>query len=178
MLVKNLDNLIGDIYRDSIDAKRRGDYDQAHYMYRKLRADHGLELFYEVELRAPFKFVHPIGAVLGRAHYAPYMVFYQNCGVGSDIDGNKPVFYGPCVLFPGARVLGRVTVGKNVMITPGTCVSATEKNPITIPDDVVVFQRVQEDGTMGVGWKPTKRNVKLRFFNVKPDETWVSSDGV
>lgn len=172
-MIKRLDSMIEDLYEESVEARRRCDYDQANFLYTKLRRDHGLELFYEVELRKPYKFVHPIGSVLGRAHYAPHMVFYQNVGVGSDLDGNRPVFYGPCVLFPGSRVMGGVRVGRNVFITPGTVVSATEKNPITIPDDVVVFQRVNDDGTMGVGWKPTKRNVRARFFET-PEKVRVS----
>lgn len=172
-MVTHLDTLIADIYDDSIAARRAADYTQAHFFYSKLRRDHGLELFYEVELRKPFRFVHPIGAVLGRAHYAPHMVFYQQCGIGSDLDGNRPIFYGACVLFPGARVMGGARVGDNVFITAGTVISATEKRPVTIPDNVVVFPQVQPDGTMGVGWKPTTRSVMARFFDT-PEKVRVS----
>jgi serine O-acetyltransferase len=167
-----LDDDIAELYHLSVSARRAGDEKQAFHFYRQLRAHHGVELFYEIDLVTPFRFVHPLGSVLGRARYAAFMVFYQNVGVGSDIDGNRPAFYGPAVLFPGARVVGKVRVGSNVFFTTNTTVSGTEKKPVEIPDNVVVFPQVQPDGTLGVGWKPTARDIKARFFNVKTPEVY------
>ncbi len=164
-----LDDEIWAFHTYSRDALRRGDPRMAEHWYRKLRAEHCVELIPELELHTPTKFVHPIGSVLGRAAYAPHLVVYQNVGVGSDLNGNRPTFQGPCVLFPGAKVLGKAVIGKNVYITANTVVKG-----IVVPDNSVVFPAMMvfgRDQGNGAGnyvtcdWKPTTRSVIADYFS-------------
>lgn len=164
-----LDDEIWDIYWHSRHAFHAGDIKAATAMYRRLRAEHAIDLYYEVDLRMPTQFVHPLGTVLGRAAYAPNLVVYQNVGVGSDLDGNRPVFTGPCVLFPGAKVLGQTKIGKNVFVTANTVVQGCEvpDNSVVFPPPVrnaAVFNRNRSDASLTCFWKPTTRSVVEHFF--------------
>lgn len=151
----SLDFEITERYWLSRDAFLNNDMRTAMTHYRALRAEHSVELYYEVELQAPVRFVHPLGSVLGRATYAPNLVVYQNVGVGSDLNGNRPKFTGPCVLFPGAKVLGNSVIGANVYITANTVVSGG-----SIPDNSIVCL----NGII----KPTTRSVIADYFGATP----------
>lgn len=129
--------------------------------YRQIRRDHGAELFYEVDLPKNFRLVHPLGTVLGRAEYADYFVAYHGVSVGSDVDGGRPKFMGPCVLFPHSAVIGSVVIGANVWVTAGTIVEAPPGKPVAIPDNMLVYYR--SDRTYG--FRYTARSVRERFFS-------------
>lgn len=73
---------------------------------------HGIDAFYEVELPSIFLFVHPLGTVLGRGHYADYFLVYQRCGVGSNHD-IYPTLGPYTTLRPGSSVLGQSKLGRN-----------------------------------------------------------------
>lgn len=161
----HLDDEILALYRNSRRAYHRGDIASAELGYRRLRADHGVELFYEIDLPENMLFVHPIGSVLGRAVYGDFLVVYQNAGVGSDIDGNQPTLGNGVVLFPGARVLGNTVIGDNVFVTANTVVQ-----DCVVPSNSVVFSANQgypEDGipmAVYAKWRPTTRSVRDHFF--------------
>lgn len=135
--------------------------DRAHadFFYRRLRKEYHVDLFYEVMLRHPVKFVHPLGSVLGRATYAPHLCVYQGVSVGSTLNKERPVFTGPCVLYPHSGVIGNVTVGRNVYITAGVIVQAAPGTTVEIPDNSVVVRAAD-------GWaaKPTQRRVEADYF--------------
>lgn len=165
-----LDDEIVHRYRESRVAFLRGDIHEAARIYRHLRADHSIELYYEVDLPEHVMFVHPVATVLGRAMYGDYFVCYQNVGVGSDLDGNKPVLGEGVVLFPGAKVLGNTKIGNNVFVTSNTVVQN-----VVVPDNCVVFPSVRVPGasqgerpinTVQCAWKFARRNVKAHFFGV------------
>lgn len=155
-----LDEEIAHEYREMRREFLAGNHATAWYAHRRLRSCHSIELIPEIELREPFRFVHPLGSVLGRATYAPGFVVYHGCGVGSDVDGNRPVFTGPCVMFPGSKVLGKTRIGSNVWITANTVVHGRPDANAEIPDNVVVFRNAN-----GLAWKPTTRSVLQRFFS-------------
>lgn len=166
-----LDEEIIAFYNNSRAAYHRGDISTAETWYRRIRSEHGCELFYEVELPVHLKLVHPIGCVLGRANYGDYLVAYQGSGVGSDVDGNKPTIGDGVVLFPGARILGNARVGNNVWVTANTVIY-----DVVVPDNVIVFPQHQKVYTsfkaapresVGCGWRGTKRSVKQQFFGAK-----------
>lgn len=169
--------LDADIFNDWWHAHRAwhyGDTLAAEHLYRGLRANHSVELYYEIELRIPTKFVHPIGSVLGRAEYAPHLVVYQGVSVGSTVDNERPKFTGPCVLFPHSGVIGPVTVGKNVWITAGTIVEARPGKPVVIPDDVVVFRKDDGAARGNCAWSGTRRSVLETYFPAKPERPPIS----
>ena len=71
---------------------------------------HGVDAFYEVSLPDVFRWVHPLGTVLGRGCYSDYFLVYQRCGIGS----NKEVYpkLGKfCSMHPGSSILGDCVVG-------------------------------------------------------------------
>lgn len=154
-----LDQEIFDLYWHARRAFVTGDERAAEALYRRLRAEHSVELYYEVELKTPTRFVHPVGSVLGRAKYAPHLVVYQNVGVGSDLDGNRPEFSGPCVLFPGSKILGKTKIGSNVFVTANTVVQGVD-----VPDNSVVFTAISMSRGVAACWKPTTRSVVGQFF--------------
>lgn len=172
-----LDDEIVAFYRNSRAAYNRGDIDTAEKWYRRLRSEHCVELFYECEMPEIWRAVHPLGSVIGRAEIGDYFCFYHGCGVGSDVDGNKPRIGEGVVLFPGAKVLGNVTLGNNVWVTANTVISGTSAVPVNIPDNSVVFPRPFSGvfkGSWGSkfvdmimpGHKKTRRSVKKTFFGV------------
>lgn len=151
------------LYRQSRSAFLSGDVASARTLHAQIRRDYGCELFYEVDLPENLRLVHPLGCVLGRATYGDHLVAYQGASVGSDVDGGRPRFMGSCVLFPGAKVLGRAVVGPNVWITANTVVQN-----VTVPDNSVVYPALI-DWRLGrsiapCAWRPTKRSVIERFF--------------
>lgn len=163
-----LDDEIAIQYRESREAFLRGDISEAERIYRSLRAAHSIELFYEVDLPEHLMFVHPVGTVLGRATYGDHLVIYQNVGVGSDLNNNRPMLGRGVVLFPGAKVLGNTRIGDNVFVTANTVVQ-----DVVVPDNCVVFPSVKVPGasqgerpinTVGCAWKRTRRSVMAHFF--------------
>ncbi len=79
------------------------------------KALHGCDLFYEVELPSVFLLVHPLGTVLGRGHYADFLIAYQRVGIGSNHD-TYPTLGLHLTLHPGSAVLGNATIGDNCSI--------------------------------------------------------------
>ena len=79
------------------------------------KALHGCDVFYEVELPSVFLLVHPLGTVLGRGHYADFLIAYQRVGIGSNHD-TYPTLGRHLTLHPGSAVLGKATIGDNCSI--------------------------------------------------------------
>ena len=162
----NIDNELIANYRASRAAFLRHDIEEAERYYRANRLL-GTDLYYEVELPRDLLLVHPIGTVLGRANYGNWLVAYHGCGVGSDLNGNRPTLGDGVVLFPGAKVLGSSVIGKNVYITANTVVNGT-----AVPSNCIVVPGIV--GRLTDGEKvffdmvptfiPTKRSVLTDFF--------------
>ena len=74
------------------------------------KALHGVDAFYEVELPDVFRWVHPLGTVLGRGTYGEYFLVYQRCGIGSNRNV-YPTLGKFCSMHPGSSVLGSCKVG-------------------------------------------------------------------
>lgn len=157
-----LDDEIRSNYWLSRTAFLRGDIELAERYYTMNRKEHAIDLYYEVVLPPHMMFVHPLGTVLGRATYGDYLCVYQNVGVGSDIEHNRPVIGEGVVLFPGCKVLGKTTIGDNCLITANTVV-----HQVDVPPNSIVF---------GYGsrcmWEPTKRNVIRDIFKVQHAQTY------
>ena len=62
------------------------------------KALHGVDAFYEVELPDVFRWVHPLGTVLGRGTYGEYFLVYQRCGIGATGTFTRPLgSFAPCI---------------------------------------------------------------------------------
>lgn len=85
------------------------------------KALHGCDIYYEVALPDVFLLVHPLGTVLGRAHYSDFLVAYQRVGVGSNHDV-YPRLGRHVTLRPGAAVLGNCTIGDDCQIATDSLV--------------------------------------------------------
>ncbi|WP_144769339.1 serine acetyltransferase [Herbaspirillum sp. SJZ099] len=92
---------------------------------------HGCDIFYEVKLPSVFLLVHPLGTVLGRGHYADFLLVYQRCGVGSNHDA-YPTLGEHVSLRPGSSVLGRCSVGNNCAIATESLLLDQELPPDSV----------------------------------------------
>ncbi|MBI3252273.1 MAG: serine acetyltransferase [Candidatus Omnitrophica bacterium] len=126
----------------------------ASKIYGLNKALHAVDLFYEVELPSAFLLSHPVGTVLGRGNYADYFVVYQNCTVGSNLDGEYPVLEEGVVMYGGCSLIGRCHIQQNTWIAAGTLVMDRD-----LPRDQVVFGRHPL-----VASKSTRRNVQEQYF--------------
>lgn len=97
------------------------------------RALSGADLYYDVELPEVFTFDHPLGAVMGRAHYSNYFSFGQGCTVGNN-HGIYPSFGESVFMLSDSKVIGDTTIGDNVIISANAFV----KDEV-IPSGSIVF---------------------------------------
>ena len=92
---------------------------------------HGLDLFYSVALPDIFMLVHPVGTVLGNAHYQNYLVIYQNCTVGA-VTKNYPRFGLGAILYSRSSVLGDCKLGDDVIVAANAMIIDREVPPSTV----------------------------------------------
>lgn len=93
----------------------------------------GLDLFYEVELPDYFSLDHPVGSVIGRAHYSNGFSFSQNCTVGNN-KGIYPILGENFSMCANSMIIGNCRVGNNVTLGAGTLVKDQD-----IPSNSLVF---------------------------------------
>ena len=97
-----------------------------------------VDLFYAIELPDKFGAEHPLGSVMGRAHYSDGFFFYQGCTVGGTHGKNGEIYYpqlGRNVqMFANSSILGKCQIGDNVKIGAGAVVKNED-----IPSDSLVF---------------------------------------
>jgi serine O-acetyltransferase len=129
----------------------------AEKAYALNKALHALDAFYEVELPDVLLLVHPIGTVLGRATYGDYFCAYHNCTVGANLDSASPELGRGVVLYSGARVVGRTSVGANTFVSTGAIVRDAGR----LADDRVVFGVSPHTGV-----RPTRRSVLRDVFQL------------
>lgn len=84
-------------------------------IYGLLRSMAAVDLFYQVELPDIFTFDHPLGAVMGRAHYANCFTFSQGCTVGNN-HGAYPEFEESVFMLSNSKVIGASKIGHHVII--------------------------------------------------------------
>lgn len=80
------------------------------------KALHGIDVFYSVELPKVFLFAHPLGTVLGHAHYSDNFCVFQGCSVGVSSEGGKYPTIGKNVLmYSNSKILGNCNIGENII---------------------------------------------------------------
>jgi serine O-acetyltransferase len=120
------------------------------------KALHGIDAFYSTALPDIFLFVHPIGTILGNAHYSDFLVVYQNVTVGTDVNNSiYPRFGEAVVLYAKSTVIGKCDIGSNVSIAGNTFIRNMDA-----PNDSIVVGLYPE-----VKIKKNTRNNKHDFFD-------------
>lgn len=99
---------------------------------------HSVDILYAVEMPKRFRTDHPLGSVMGRAHYSDGFVFLQGCTVGGTRDKNGNLYY-PVIeenvqMYSNSSILGNCHIGKNVNLGAGCIVKNQD-----IPDNCTVF---------------------------------------
>lgn len=134
--------------------RMQGNLELADKAYALNKTLHAIDVYHEVELPEVFFFQHPLGTVLGRAHYGNYFMVYQRCTVGAK-DQVYPTIGEGVVMFGGSAIIGDCTIGSNVWLSSGTTVLGQD-----VPDDSVVFGQ-----SPNIAAKPTQRNIVRDLFN-------------
>lgn len=138
--------------------KTGGDRRLATKTYALNKALHGLDVYFEVGMPDVFCFQHPVGTVIGRATLSDYLFVYQNVNLGGSIDLDYPTLGTGVVLFNGAAVTGKTTVGDNVWVGPQA----------NIKEGAVASSSVVFGAGPSLVVKPTSRDVRKHFFEVLP----------
>ena len=120
---------------------------------------HAVDLYFSVKMPEVFVLVHPVGSVIGNAHYGNYVAIYQGCTVGA-VDGVYPVFGEGAILFAGATVLGETVCGDNVVFAARSFVINSR-----VPADSVVTGAFPNER---ISLSP--RTVRERMFDPLPRE--------
>jgi len=89
------------------------------------KALHAMNCMYDTDLPDIFWIVHAIGIALGKANYSNYLVLRHNCTIGG-MSGEFPTMGEKVILSAGASLIGRCSVGDNVMLGPGCAVVKTD----------------------------------------------------
>ena len=118
-----------------------------------------LDLYFSVKLPEVFFLVHPMGSVIGNAHYGNFLAIYQGCTVGA-VDGIYPRFGEGTILFAGATVLGNTVCGDNVTFAARSFVINSE-----IPENSVVTGSFPEHKIVA-----STRTVRERIFDATHDK--------
>ena len=116
---------------------------------------HGLDLFYSVAMPDIFLLIHPLGTVLGNAHYENFLVVYQNVTVGADEVGIYPSFESGTVLYAKSTVIGACKFGSDVVLGADTFLLNTDIPAGSLVVGHYPFHRVT----------PTSISVERRVFN-------------
>lgn len=130
----NSDHYCMFLYFLANNAYNTGQLNLAEKAFYLNKALHGLDLFYKVKMPEIFMLVHPVGTVLGNAHYENFFIAYQNCTVGAVNDGEYPVFGENTILYAKSSVIGNCKIGKNVVFAANSFTLNTD-----IPDNKIVL---------------------------------------
>lgn len=96
-----------------------------------------VDLFYAIELPSIWGAEHPLGSIMGRAHYSNQFYFFQGCTVGGTGElGNEiyPYIEENVCMYAHSSILGNCHIGKNVKIGAGALVKDQD-----VPDNCLVF---------------------------------------
>lgn len=126
----------------------------ASRLYLLNKALHGLDLFHEVKMPRVFLLVHPLGTVLGRAHYGDHIVIYQGVTVGGNTKYEYPDIGRDVVLYSNSSVLGRCRLNDGALVAARACLMEIE-----IPAGHVAFGMHPS-----VKWRPARHNVREMYY--------------
>ncbi len=108
--------------------------DKVYYLNKLLNS---VDLFYAVELPKVWSAEHPLGSIMGRAHYSNRFFFMQGCTVGgTGLMGQEvyPYLEENVCMYSNSSIVGSCHIGKNVKIGAGAIIKNQD-----VPDNTVVF---------------------------------------
>lgn len=117
------------------------------------RMRHGLLIMPDTQLPDIFVIPHTVGTVVGKASYSDYLVICQNVTIANDLSTFLTIGAG-VVLFPGAFVVGKGTIGEGVVVAANSTLQYQDVPPHTI------FNGHSPNAQMN----PRKRDFLARFF--------------
>jgi serine O-acetyltransferase len=88
----------------------------------------GALIGFDLPLHLPVNLVlpHPYGVVINSfAKIGINCTVYQNVTIGSDKEGNVPVIGNNVTIYPGAVLIGKITIGDNCVIGANSFVNST-----------------------------------------------------
>ncbi len=85
------------------------------------KAQHGIELFYKIEMPPVFMLGHTVGIVLSNTTYGNYFAIFQNSTVGR-FGSDRPTIGAGVVMFPNTAIIGRCKIGDRTVLSQGTSV--------------------------------------------------------
>lgn len=106
----------------------------AQKVYYYTRTSFNIDVFPSRKLPLRFRFVHPLGLILGNAEYGNCLVCYQGVTVGGNPKLEYPKVGEQCVLYAGSKVFGRSVVGSNSVVGAGVVI-----NNEVIPENSIVY---------------------------------------
>lgn len=125
--------------------EHEGNIDECGALFCLNKLLNSIDLFYEVTMPEVFFLGgHTSGQVFAKANYKNFLVTFQNCTIGRNLD-DTPKLGKYNVLYPGSSIIGNCSIGYNVILGPG----------------VQVVNRDIEDNTM------LKLNDKQRLVEYK-----------
>jgi serine O-acetyltransferase len=117
------------------------------------RARHALLIMYDTQLPDIFLIPHTVGTVIGKGTYADFLVVCQNVTIANDLTTHLTFGRG-VVLFPGAFVVGKGTIGEASAITANSTIQYLD-----IPPNTIASGRSPD-----VELRPRKRDFLARYF--------------
>jgi len=91
----------------------------------------GFEIYYSAKIGKNLKINHGIGTVIGaRTEIGDDCLIHQGITIG-DKNGGRPTLKNNIIIYPGAKLIGKIVVGNNVIIaTNAVCMNDIPKNHI------------------------------------------------
>ena len=120
------------------------------------KALHCLDAFYEVDLPDIFRFIHPVGTVLGRGKYSDYFLAYQRVTVGGNMQLEYPVLGKGVIMYGGSAVIGKCNIGDGCLLAFGTVVKDQD-----IPSNTTVAGK-----DSGISCEKPRKNPIELYFNI------------
>jgi serine O-acetyltransferase len=107
----------------------------------------GIEISFKIRIAGGFKVNHGVGTVVGDAEIHSNVVIFQNVTIGAnypELTKSKkikgyPVIEDNVVIFPGAKIVGPITIGENSIIGANAVVTmdVLPNSVVTVPQAVV-----------------------------------------
>jgi serine O-acetyltransferase len=111
----------------------------------------GIEISYKIHIAGGFKINHGLGTVIGDAEIGKDVIIFQNVTIGSnypELTQSKkikgyPTIEQKVIIFPGAKIVGPITIGAHSIIGANAVVTTNilPNSIVSVPQSVVIGSR-------------------------------------